>query len=101
MPSITKVWPALWPPWNRTTISACSESQSTILPLPSSPHWDPTTTTFAIDDSSCASARTLTPGYAGQVHLRIKEAGGGGKAQNAARVVPHGVPKELILNRNS
>ncbi len=35
-------------PWNRTTISACSDSQSTILPLPSSPHCDPTTTTFAI-----------------------------------------------------
>ena len=30
------------------TISAWADSQSTILPLPSSPHWDPTTTTFAI-----------------------------------------------------
>src|SRR5262249_34410220 len=29
-------------------MSACSESQSTILPLPSSPHWEPTTATFAI-----------------------------------------------------
>src|SRR3712207_6376792 len=45
---MTSVWPALWPPWNRTTTSACSESQSTILPLPSSPHWAPTTTTVAI-----------------------------------------------------
>ena len=36
---MTSVWPALWPPWNRTPVSACSESQSTILPLPSSPHW--------------------------------------------------------------
>src|SRR5215468_4097523 len=48
MPSITSVWPALWPPWKRTTMSACSESQSTILPLPSSPHCEPTTTTFAM-----------------------------------------------------
>src|SRR5712692_1820972 len=29
-------------------MSACSESQSTILPLPSSPHWAPTTTTLAM-----------------------------------------------------
>src|SRR5882672_11156474 len=34
-------------------MSACSESQSTIFPLPSSPHWEPTTTTLAI---SCPSA---------------------------------------------
>ena len=33
-------------PWNRTTPLAWSVSQSTILPLPSSPHWVPTTTTF-------------------------------------------------------
>src|SRR5579862_2589378 len=45
---MTSVWPALCPPWNRTTTSARLDSQSTILPLPSSPHWTPTTTTFAI-----------------------------------------------------
>src|SRR5580704_58150 len=45
---MTSVWPALWPPWKRTTISACSDNQSTILPFPSSPHWAPTTTTLAI-----------------------------------------------------
>src|SRR5512146_506921 len=45
---MTSVWPALWPPWKRTTISARSDSQSTILPLPSSPHWAPTTVTLAI-----------------------------------------------------
>src|SRR5258708_5349184 len=45
---MTKVWPALWPPWKRTTMSACSDNQSTILPFPSSPHWAPTTTTLAI-----------------------------------------------------
>ncbi len=45
---MTSVWPALWPPWKRTTTSARSLSQSTILPLPSSPHWAPITTTFAM-----------------------------------------------------
>src|SRR5262249_16209335 len=34
-------------------MSACSESQSTIFPLPSSPHWEPTTTTLAM---SCPSS---------------------------------------------
>src|SRR5712671_1253602 len=47
-----RVWPALWPPWKRTTTSARSDSQSTILPLPSSPHWAPTTATLAIRVSS-------------------------------------------------
>src|SRR3954451_13118110 len=45
-PLITRVWPALWPPWKRTTPWAISVSQSTTLPLPSSPHWVPTTTTL-------------------------------------------------------
>src|SRR5215813_8699118 len=45
---MTSVWPALWPPWKRTTTSARSLSQSTILPLPSSPHWAPITATLAI-----------------------------------------------------
>src|SRR5580700_9822667 len=45
---MTRVWPALWPPWKRTTTSARSDSQSTILPFPSSPHWAPTTATFAM-----------------------------------------------------
>src|SRR3954462_11487862 len=41
-------------------MSACSDSQSTILPLPSSPHCEPTTTTFAIPRTSHgAAARTL------------------------------------------
>src|SRR6187399_312813 len=44
---MTSVWPALWPPWKRTTTSARLASQSTILPLPSSPHWAPTTVTLA------------------------------------------------------
>src|SRR3954464_1635999 len=53
---MTSVWPALWPPWKRTTTSACSDSQSTILLLPSSPHWAPTTTTFAIVKPSSSAS---------------------------------------------
>src|ERR1700710_523896 len=45
-PLMTSVWPALWPPWKRATPCAWSVSQSTTLPLPSSPHWVPTTTTL-------------------------------------------------------
>src|SRR4029453_11535351 len=41
---LTIVWPALLPPWKRTTTSACSARRSTTLPLPSSPHWAPTIT---------------------------------------------------------
>src|SRR3990172_4801932 len=44
-PTMT-VWPALLPPWKRTTTSAWSASMSTIFPLPSSPHWAPTMTTL-------------------------------------------------------
>src|SRR5689334_5309640 len=65
---MTSVWPALWPPWKRTTMSACSESQSTILPLPSSPHWAPTTTTLAMP--ACLPATetgTAPPTGAGNV----------------------------------
>src|ERR1700732_1766853 len=40
----TIVCPALLPPWNLATASACSASRSVILPLPSSPHWAPTIT---------------------------------------------------------
>src|SRR6187549_2760077 len=43
------VWPALLPPWKRTTISARFDSQSMILPLPSSPHWAPITVTLDMD----------------------------------------------------
>src|SRR6185312_11099588 len=49
---ITSVWPALWPPWKRPTTSARCDSQSTILPLPSSPHWAPSTATLAMSEPS-------------------------------------------------
>src|SRR6185436_11372101 len=45
LPLITSVWPALWPPWKRATAPTRSVSRSTILPLPSSPHWAPRMTT--------------------------------------------------------
>src|SRR5919205_3227929 len=54
---MTSVWPALWPPWKRTTTSARCDSQSTILPLPSSPHWAPITATFAIRNSPGSAQR--------------------------------------------
>src|SRR5688572_21762991 len=40
----TTVWPALLPPWKRTTTFTCGVMTSTTLPLPSSPHCVPTTT---------------------------------------------------------
>src|SRR4030042_1576898 len=45
---LTTVWPALSPPEKRTTYLAFSDSISTILPLPSSPHWAPITATTGI-----------------------------------------------------
>ncbi len=44
-PSITTVCPALLPPLNFTTRSVCWPSWSVALPLPSSPHWAPSTMT--------------------------------------------------------
>src|SRR6266566_3079925 len=54
LPPITSVCPALCPPWKRTTPWAWSVSQSTTLPLPSSPHWVPMTTTFLATASALA-----------------------------------------------
>src|SRR5919201_5768285 len=58
-PSRTIVCPALLPPWKRTTMSARSASRSTILPLPSSPHWAPTITMPGIA-TQCVRRRTCT-----------------------------------------
>src|SRR5258707_2156755 len=43
---MTSVWPAWWPLGNVTPAATRSVSRSTILPLPSSPHCVPITTTF-------------------------------------------------------
>src|SRR3954469_20020337 len=50
------VWPALLPPWKRTTTSACSARRSMTLPLPSSPHWAPTITVPGISFESVGGA---------------------------------------------
>ena len=42
----TTVWPALLPPWYRTTTLTWGVMISTTLPLPSSPHCAPITTMF-------------------------------------------------------
>src|SRR5215475_5132742 len=52
----TTVWPALLPPWYRTTTLTCGVMTSTTLPLPSSPHCAPTTTMLAI---ACSCAQLL------------------------------------------
>src|SRR5579885_2327316 len=98
---MTKVWPALWPPWKRTTMSACSDSQSTILPLPSSPHCDPTTTTFAMNDDSLPAPGHLKPGAAGQVHSRIMDREGRSKAKRPPAAAPEGPVNSLILRPDS
>src|SRR5262249_1541847 len=56
---MTSVWPALCPPWKRTTTSARSESQSTILPLPSSPHWARIPATFAMTPGSLSRSGSV------------------------------------------
>src|SRR6185437_3680517 len=43
-PPMMTVCPALWPPAYRATTEKRPERTSTILPLPSSPHWAPRTT---------------------------------------------------------
>src|SRR5690606_19285241 len=56
LPSTTRVWPALLPPANRATTWASRANTSTTLPLPSSPHWAPTTTSVLM---LCSSQRFL------------------------------------------
>ena len=58
-PPTISVWPALWPPWKRATADARSVSRSTILPLPSSPHWVPMTTTKRPEDTRAAGRQRL------------------------------------------
>src|SRR5207302_11492149 len=56
-PPTTSVWPAFAPPWKRTTTSAHEVKRSTIFPLPSSPHWAPTMTTFDMRSKSLSRRR--------------------------------------------
>src|SRR3954447_9419114 len=48
-PPTTNVWPALAPPWKRTTTSAHEVKRSTTFPFPSSPHCAPTITTLDME----------------------------------------------------
>src|SRR5271167_1927181 len=59
-PSTTMVWPALWPPWYRTTSSISLARRSVSFPLPSSPHWVPTTTVAGTRLSSVAKSGLRT-----------------------------------------
>src|SRR4029077_20760953 len=40
--SVMTVWPALFPPCERMTMSALAARKSMTFPFPSSPHWPPT-----------------------------------------------------------
>src|SRR6185369_8209105 len=91
---MTRVWPALWPPWNRTTISARSDNQSTILPFPSSPHCEPTTATLAISQDPLAprgpAPSTQTRGYT--LRRGAQQVDG-----NSVRLKGKTIPKRLAL----
>src|ERR1051326_5487776 len=75
---MTRVWPALWPPWKRTTPWARSVSQSTILPLPSSPHCVPMTTTLRAFIALFVTIALFH--HAGDGAEVDREAGGGSRA---------------------
>src|SRR5712691_5372694 len=66
----TTVWPALSPPWYRTTTLTCGVSTSTTLPLPSSPHCVPTTTMLGMVRSSPAYGQILEYLLGSLQHLR-------------------------------
>src|SRR6266850_1153685 len=55
----TTVWPALLPPWKRTTTFTCGVMTSTTLPLPSSPHCVPTTTMLGMTVPPCGFSKML------------------------------------------
>src|SRR5262249_34575607 len=54
-PLRTIVWPALLPPWKRTTASARSASMAVTFPFPPSPRWAPTTTIPGIAGNQCTA----------------------------------------------
>src|SRR6202047_3578550 len=91
---MTSVWPALWPPWKRTTTSARCDSQSTILPLPSSPHWAPTTATFAMLELS--PSRTI----AGRTGLLLIEGHVGIRGMDGDEDLPPLVKRKICGGGN-
>src|SRR5262245_14070161 len=82
-------------------MSACSDSQSTILPFPSSPHWEPTTTTLAMRRLSSASPM---PGIASKQQRLVRHSNlygirdrtRTGKAAQPGRIAPSAA-NHLIL----
>src|SRR5712691_10996970 len=69
----TTVWPALSPPWYRTTTLNWGVSTSTTLPLPSSPHCVPTTTMLGMVHSSPACGQILEYLLGPLQHLRDRD----------------------------
>src|SRR5436190_2318456 len=88
----TIVWPALLPPWKRTTTSAFSARRSVILPLPSSPHWAPTTTMEGISRSSLGGdfevrgRAALVAPHEGDLDAHLGEARDGARADLCAQL---------------
>src|SRR6185369_6647233 len=79
----TSVCPALCPPWKRTTASARLASQSTILPLPSSPHWAPITVTLAKVSCSFYCTEVSAPRPRGEWPQGQGESGPAGPGRTA------------------
>src|ERR1700680_5250871 len=59
LPPVTTVWPALFPPCERMTMSTVSARRSMTLPLPSSPHGPPTRTVTLIAAGSVSDGADL------------------------------------------
>src|SRR6266704_5377851 len=110
---VSTVWPALAPPWYRTTRSARSASTSTILPLPSSPHWAPTTTTQCVFGPNM-TPQQKRPGGAGRWSILRRNLSrrheprhpfpvgrddGGERRPDGPAVQPHGVHRGLHAAR--
>src|SRR5437868_9270734 len=97
---MTRVWPALWPPWKRTTTSARLDSQSTSLPLPSSPHWAPITVTLAMGCDPPTRQVGTPPPFDRCSAGGLRSIVGGGLVAARAEGVDHphaGVVKPLVL----
>src|SRR5258708_1440710 len=95
---MTRVWPALWPPWNRTTTSARADSQSTIFPLPSSPHWAPITATLAMNHFQSKRKPTPLPALRATFPLKGGRQRHGGSECQSARLLHRGKGANFLQN---
>src|SRR3712207_9026683 len=73
---VITVCPALLPPWQRTTYGTRPPSRSVALPLPSSPHWAPISTTAGISLSSPSDSSPAVDLPAGRRGSEIGRAAG-------------------------